>query len=188
MENLRRLHSFLQENLSKSRNRAAKFANTRRLEHSFKINDLVWLLRKNIKTTRPSGKLDVRKLGPFRISAQINPVTFRLDLPRNMKIHPVFHVSALEKYHANKLPNRLVPPPDPIFIDEVQEYIVEEILDSRLRYGRLEYLVSREGYGQSDNTWEPAEHLTNAPDLVAHFHLRHPNKPRPHGTRSLRGR
>ncbi len=86
-----------------------------------------------------------------------------------MKIHPVFHVSALEKYQANKLPNRLVPPPDPIFIDEVQEYIVEEILDSRLRYGRLEYLVSWEGYGQSDNTWEPAEHLLMPQTLLRIF-------------------
>ncbi|KAF9079118.1 hypothetical protein BGX23_005030, partial [Mortierella sp. AD031] len=29
--------------------------------------DLVWLLRRNIKITRPSDKLDVRRLGPFKV-------------------------------------------------------------------------------------------------------------------------
>ena len=50
------------------------------------------------------------------------------------------------------------------------------MLDSRIfgRWKKLQYLVSWEGYGPEQNSWEPAEHLKNAPDAVQDFHRRHP--------------
>jgi hypothetical protein len=62
------------------------------------VGDKVWLLRRNLKTRRPSDKLDYCRLGPFRVSTKVNEVAYRLDLPSSMKIHPVFHVSLLEPY------------------------------------------------------------------------------------------
>ena len=44
---------------------------------NFQVGDMVWLLRHNVTTTRPCGKLDYTKLGPFRI----NPMPYWLDLP-----------------------------------------------------------------------------------------------------------
>ena len=49
--------------------------------------DQVWLLRRNIQTTRPMDKLDHKRLGPFEIIEQINPVAFRLRLPKK-PTHP----------------------------------------------------------------------------------------------------
>jgi hypothetical protein len=40
-------------------------------------------------------------------------------------------------------------------------------------------LVSWKGYGPSDNTWEPATHVANAPRLLRQFHATHPSKPGP---------
>ena len=51
----------------------------------FKVGDSVWLLRRNVKTTRPCDKLHYQRLGPFVIVDQINDVTFRLDLPSHMR-------------------------------------------------------------------------------------------------------
>ena len=49
-----------------------------------------------------------------------------------MKVHPVFHVSLLEPYHANELPGRVQPPPPAVVIvteeGEAEEYEVEAIL------------------------------------------------------------
>jgi hypothetical protein len=78
----------------------------RKVQPTFKVGDHVWLLRRNIQTTRPSSKLDFQRLGPFPIVKQINNVSFRLALPSSMKIHPVFHVSLLEPYHKSTIPGR----------------------------------------------------------------------------------
>ena len=79
-------------------------------EPKFRIRDHVWLLRRNVKTTRPWDKLDFQCLGPFVISSQVNDVAFRLDLPSHMRLHPVFQVSLLEPYTSSSIPNRSIPP------------------------------------------------------------------------------
>ena len=45
---------------------------------NFQVGDMVWLLQRNITTTRPCAKLDYTKLGPFRISECINLVAYLL--------------------------------------------------------------------------------------------------------------
>ena len=52
----------------------------RRPAPDFITGQQVWLLRRNISTTRPSSKLDVRRLGPFPIIEQVGTSAFRLDL------------------------------------------------------------------------------------------------------------
>ncbi|SGY60123.1 BQ5605_C007g04392 [Microbotryum silenes-dioicae] len=101
------------------------------------------LNRRNIRTTsRPSSELDSNKLGPLDIKRIINPVAYELDHPSTMRMYPVFHVSLLEPYRPNTLPSRQQPvPPLPDLIDGEEAFIFERILDSRLRYGPLQYFV-----------------------------------------------
>ena len=142
----------------------------------------VWLLRRNISTTRPSSKLDVRRLGPFPIIGQIGTSSYRLQLPPSMHVHPVFHVSLLEPHVANTFPGRVVAPPLAIQVDDLPEFEVNSILDSRFWYRKLHYLVDWVGYDASENSWEPAANLSNASLAVATFHARYPYKPRPRRT------
>jgi hypothetical protein len=44
-------------------------------------------------------------LGPFKIIAQVNLVSYCLELPPTMHIHPVFHVSLLELYQESQIPS-----------------------------------------------------------------------------------
>jgi hypothetical protein len=145
----------------------------------FKVGDQVWLLRKNIKTSRPSDKLDHKRLGPFRIIEQVNPVAFRLQLPDTVKFHNVFHVSLLEPYSPNEFPGRQVPPPPPVQVQGQEEYEVGEILDSKIRWKKIYYLVHWTGYEINERTWEPAENLKNAPEKILEFHRNNPSKPGP---------
>jgi hypothetical protein len=143
-----------------------------------KPGDKVWLLRRHIKTTRPSDKLDAKKLGPFEIIEAMNSRSFRLQLPASMsRVHPVFHMSLLEPCRVNDIPGRLAPPPPPVELDGEIEYEVEAILDSRKVRGKLQYRVEWKGY--QDTEWEPAENVQNASELVQEFHRQYPNKPRP---------
>ena len=130
---------------------------------------------------RPSRKLDVRRLGPFRILKTVgeSKLAFRLELPPQMRIHPVFHIRLLEPYHANTIEGRTQLPPQPEIIDREPEYEVREILDSRIVRGELEYYVDWEGYTIEERTWEPVGNLTGAPDLIAEFHHRYPQRPSP---------
>src|SRR5213075_445517 len=95
----------------------------------------------------------------------------------SMKIHPVFHVSLLDRYVESDIPTRTQPPPPSIVIDNEVEYEVEQILDSKFIRKRLFYLVKWKGYPISENSWEPVSHLTHSKDLIAKFRSQHPNKP-----------
>lgn len=44
-------------------------------------------------------------------------------------------------------------------------YRVDEIVDDRVRNGKVEYLVKWHGYSSKDNTWEPAESFTDSRTL-----------------------
>ena len=141
----------------------------------YKIGDKVWLDAKNLKQRRPSQKLSDRRLGPFEILEKIGEVNYKLKLPEKYQIHPVFHVELLTPYHASRLiphppPNR--PPPE--LIDDREEFAVEEVLDSRLFRGKLQYLVKWEGYPKEESSWEPEENLKNAPIPLAEFHKKNP--------------
>ena len=105
-------------------------------------------------------------------------MAYRLELHASMKIHPVFHTSLLEIYHEFTISGRSQPTPPSVEIDGCEEYEVESILDSRIRRGKLEYLVHWRGYLISERTWEPASNLSNAPEKIRIFHHQHPMQPR----------
>jgi hypothetical protein len=181
----------LSKHLQEAQDRYKSYADRHRQEPPcFNVGDQVWLLRHHIKTTRPSDKLDYKRLGPFTITARVNNVAYRLQLHDSMKIHPVFHVSLLEPYHASTLPGRVPDPPPPITVHNTLEYEVSNILDSKIMHRRLFYLVDWVGYDVSERSWEPAENLVNAQEKIDEFHQHYPNKPRtaPRRTRRLRRR
>ena len=61
-----------------------------------KEGDKIYLLTKNLRTKKVSKKLNHVKIGPFFIKQQKRSVNYELNLPSNIKIHSVFHVSLLK--------------------------------------------------------------------------------------------
>ena len=171
---LRNLHSITAQLLRQAQERQARNANTRRMEPPFKVGDMVLVSTRNMKTNRPTKKLDYTRISPFKIKEIINKVSYRVDLPSKYKIHPVFHASLLELYHKDNSRKRTPPPPTPIIVDAQQEWIVEEILDSRIFYNKLQYLVKWKGYSQEEASWEPKDNVTNSPLLIKAFHEKYP--------------
>ena len=181
LSNIKQLQEQLRINLEAASQRYKDQADKLRIQPpTFNIGDEVWLDARNIRTTRPTPKLSEKKLGPFKIESVISKNAFKLTLPSKWKaIHPVFHVSLLEPAKG-LYPGKTHPPPEPVNVQDHLEWEVSRILDSRLRKGKLQYLVEWTGF-QSDEdrtSWEPANHLRNSPDLVQDFHSNYPRKPR----------
>ena len=80
------------------------------------------------------------------------------------RLHPVFNVVKLSPAPDDPIVGRRRNPPPPLeLVDGEEEYIVEEILNSRMFRRKLQYyLVKWEGYGIEGNTWEYSENLAHA--------------------------
>lgn len=59
-----------------------------------------------------------------------------------------------------------------------EEWEVEEILDARLYYNKLQYRVKWVGQDK-DLTWYPAMNFKNPPQMLQEFHTRNPRLPGP---------
>ena len=140
-----------------------------------KKGDLVYLLTRNLKTTRPNKKLDYKKLGPFKILRRIHELSYKLELPvtrkRGRKQHDIFHISLLEPAPKGLRVNRSTHDISIVPEEELEDdqFIVERILDHRHDDdGNLFYHIKWQDYGDEDNTWEPENNILDK-DLIEEY-------------------
>jgi hypothetical protein len=165
--------------LHKARDDMKRYADrTRAHAPKYQVGDKVWLSTKDLHTTRPSRKLMERQVGPYPISKIISPNAVELKLPPSFKIDAPINVSRLRPYKPPTIPGQQTTPQSPIEVEGEPEYIVEEILDSRLRRNKLEFLVKWEGYTDENNSWEPEDNCRNSADAIHDFYNKYPNAPR----------
>jgi transposase InsO family protein len=135
----------------------------RRAAERYKVGDEVWLSLRNVKTDRPSKKLDWL-YAKYKVTATPTPLTVRLDVPTG--IHPTFHVDLIERAATDPLPSQTRtdnrPPPVMVPVTEdgplVEEYRVDEVIrmkNGRGRGGPRMALVKWTGWDEP--TWEPLE-------------------------------
>ncbi|CAA7046742.1 unnamed protein product [Microthlaspi erraticum] len=90
--------------MKKAQDCQKKYAYQRRREVTFESGDMVYLkvaAQKGKDRFGKIGKLAVRYIGPYKIIGKVGFVAYRLELPSEMNLHPVFHVSMLRKHVAN---------------------------------------------------------------------------------------
>jgi hypothetical protein len=79
---MKNLHKELSRDIEFIINKSLIYYDHKRLKGpTLKKEDLIYLLRKNIKTKRLSTKLDHTKLNPYRIQKVLGPLIYRLELP-----------------------------------------------------------------------------------------------------------
>jgi transposase InsO family protein len=177
VQELRRVRGELETTWAQAVKSQASHHNRHTNPRTYNVGDMVYLSAKNIRTRRPNKKLDHKYHGPYKILALVGKQAYRLQLPDPMRVHPVFHVSLLESARRRNEPDTI--PPPPVIVDGVEEFEVDEILDSRIEHGQLRYLVRWAGCDESDNSWEDADNVAGAPDLVREFHEAYPSRPAP---------
>jgi hypothetical protein len=78
------------------------YYNKLKLEESrFRERDLIYLLRRNIKTIRLSNKFNYKKFGPFKVKRNVKNINYKFYFLPTIKIYPVFYISLLEPADLN---------------------------------------------------------------------------------------
>lgn len=125
-------------------------------------------------------KLTQQFVGPFRVLERVDCLAYKLDVPQDWRIYPVFSIAQLEPAPspAEDSFGRLRPKhPPPVFVegdtDAVKSFEIDRLLNKRtVKKGRghaVEYLVRWTGYGPKWNRWYNIKDLDNATKLVCNY-------------------
>ena len=166
--------------MAQSQEQQAKAADQNRKDVEYKVGDEVWLSTKNIKTKRPSKKLDHKMIGPYKIKKLVG-LSYQLDLSTSMKIHNVFHPALLQKASSDPLPGQHIELAPPVIVANEEKWEVDNILDARRaergRGKKVQYCVKWKRYNE-DKEWYDASGFKHSKDIGDDFYQRNPTKPR----------
>jgi hypothetical protein len=90
------------QRIKEAQDRQKSYAYAHRVDHSYEVNDRVFLWVNPHKSSIKLGKgakLSPRFVGPFEVMERKGPVAYRLALLDSLRrMHDVFHVSVLRHY------------------------------------------------------------------------------------------
>lgn len=117
--------------LLEAQTKQAENYNRKRTDVRFAKGDSVLIKRDAIATfPEMAQKYRAPFIGPYEIlEVDVTKDNYKLALPPNMRLHPVFHVSALRQYRRPDA-NRSINRPNPT---ENDEYEIEKIIDTRIK-------------------------------------------------------
>jgi len=151
-----------------------QFDRKRRNPQGLKSGDYVWLENKNIHSNRPSKKLDNKRYRPFKISKDIGPGAFELELLEGWMIHNVFNEDLLTRCVEPTFKGQHEKPaPPPTIINEEEEYKVEEVRKYRKCGRGTQYLVHWKGYRDEHDQWIAEMGLSHAKQATENYWSRH---------------
>ncbi|WVZ83904.1 hypothetical protein U9M48_030999 [Paspalum notatum var. saurae] len=165
----------VQENLKIAQSRQKSYADNRRRELNFKVEDFVYLKvspMRGVRRFNMKGKLAPRYIGPFKVLEKKGEVAYRLELPPSLSgVHDVFHVSQLKK--CLRVPEEQAPLEDlnvqedltytehPVKILETSERITR---NKRIKMCRVQW----SHHTEKEATWEREDEMRKAyPNLFA---------------------
>ena len=94
--------AFAKQHLAEPQKAMSRQANKHQKDVDYEVRDMVFLNSRNIKTQRPSKKLNNKMFESFKIVIKVGRA-FQLELSRTMLIHNVFHASLLQKAATDSL-------------------------------------------------------------------------------------
>jgi hypothetical protein len=183
--------------LAEAKHRQKEYYDRNRSPLPLQPGDVVLLSTENLR--HPNGsrpKLAPRRIGPFKVLRTIGPTAAELDLstaPRATRLHPVFHVSLLERY----VPGPAIAaaaagapaPAPPTTLSDAQLEMIDEALSrrelgvfqavkltghlpraTRDRAEVTHYTVRWDGYSPAHDSDEPAARVAaDMPEFVDQY-------------------
>src|SRR5258708_7102514 len=102
---------------------------------------------------------------------RVGNVAYRLELPKSIKVHDVFHIDLLTPYKETEEYGQAYMRPPPITVQSEEEYEVKSVLQARHKgpNDSLEYKVHWKGYPSADDSWVTHDDL-HSPELLKEFY------------------
>lgn len=130
--------------LDKAARKMKKFADRKRRPVNYRIGDKVMVNSIPGSSNRPVNQNLIRRYeGPFEITAKVGKISFKLDMPHHLKIHPVFHASQLKPYYEDKDDAEWGQP------SRAQIFITPSAIDKKIEAIIDHQLVRGKGWGNS---------------------------------------
>ncbi len=160
-----RLQTTKVENISEHMNKTLKFAckslvktweqmmkqvNKHRKEVDYKIESKMFLNERNIVTARSFKKLDNKMLDSF-INLDLIDSSYKLKLSESMHVHDVFHSDLLHSVVDDLLPDQKNELSDSIVINDEDKWKIDDILNFRWYWRRLQYRIKWNDYDNDLN-------------------------------------
>ncbi|KAJ1392945.1 Chromo-like domain superfamily [Sesbania bispinosa] len=152
----------LKYNLHRAQNLMQKYANAHRKSVEFQVGDWVYLKhrphRQHSIHSKINSKLAAKCFGPFQILSKHSVVSYKLKLPTESRIFPIFHVSQLKKAigHHDVTPTL----PTDMVVDDFIPLVPAAVLASRtVTCGGIsvkQWLVQWRNQSADEATWEDA--------------------------------
>ena len=125
----------LRRMIRNSQDKMSEFTDKKRKDISYKIEDKVFLLMKNIDIIRPLKKLDYKMIESFKI-IQETEGSYELNLLELMaKKHSVFHSLLLKRAEKDFLSEQIQQSQLLLIVKNDEQWEVNDILNARKRYG-----------------------------------------------------
>ncbi len=150
-EHMNKTLKFACESLVKTQKQIMKQVNKHRKEVDYKIKSKMFLNERNIITARSFKKLDDKMLNSF-INLDFINSSYKLKLSKSMYVHDVFHSDLLRSVVDDFLSDQKNEFSDLIVINDEDEWEIDDILNSRRYWKRLQYRVKWNDY-DNDLNW-----------------------------------
>lgn len=158
----------LKTNLLQAQNRMKRYADLKRVERIFEVEDMVYLKMAPYRLAafgfRGALKLQHKYYGPFIIVQKIGKYAYKLQFPEHVKIHPVFHVSQLKKHIGQKS----IPSPNLPMVNQdgtVKTGPAEALQVKQVPRHNLpvvQWLIQWDNLSPDEATWEDADFIKYA--------------------------
>jgi hypothetical protein len=150
----------LRDRLLAAQRRMKKYADANRTERQFAVGEQVLLklqpYAQQSVVNRPYPKLSYKYFGPYIVLEKIGAVAYKLELPPNAKVHPVFHVSQLKPFTPRYTPvfGEFPTVPDLAIATSFPECILDRRMVHAGNAAAVQVLIKWHGLEAEQATWE----------------------------------
>jgi hypothetical protein len=172
IDKMKNIWKFIKKKLVNTQKMQKKYADKHKtFLFEYELEDMIWLFIKNIKNERSFRKLNHKWIQFYKIKKLLKNVC-QLNLFLSIKIHDIFHISLLRFAAIDFLIDQIQSSSFSIIIDEKEKYEVNDILDRRYHYEKLQCKIVWIDHFL-DRAWYSTKNFENFKNIIKNYHQRY---------------